>query len=109
MTKRGSQEVSLVLAPSAVDVENGWMTFQLTEMYASIEKISGGTKRFVRQTYAPESNKQIKVAYQMRQGAGPQPEGSVTLLEVEDATAGFLDFIENAIDRSSQTKKAGEW
>jgi len=109
MTKQDKQEVSIVLAPSAVDTANGWITFQLTEMYASVEKTSGGIKRFVRQTYAPESNRQIKVAYQMHLGAGPQPEDSVTPLEIEDTTAGFLEFIENAIDRANQNKKTGEW
>jgi len=103
-------KVTIEVEPSAVDVVNGWMVFQVAEIHGSVDKKGkDATGRYLHTKLRPESNKQIKVAYQMRAGAGPPPEGTVTMLEIEDASTGLLEFIENASDRAENNRKVEDW
>lgn len=110
------KELTINPAHENAVLESGWLVFVLDSVGGNIKRKVGTNERTTWATLRVPEGMELRVAVPyIPGGLGPQPEGVVTLMALQDAAQSILEHLETAVIvvednlKSKEKEEEGEW
>jgi hypothetical protein len=111
----GDKTLTVAPVPESAVLESGWLVFVLDSVGGNIKRKTGTNERTTWATLRVPEGMELRVAVPyIPGGLGPQPEGVVTLMALQDAAQKVLEHLESAViivedNLKAKEKEEGEW